>query len=64
MPTTSTVASETPEATPAEILAYVSDVLGQLADMVRGAGDRRLEAAIRLLAVYSASGRIEPTSAD
>jgi hypothetical protein len=41
------------DATPAEVRAYISDMLSQLADLARAAGDRRLEASMRLLAVQA-----------
>jgi hypothetical protein len=37
-----------------EARAYISDMLSQLADIARGAQERRLELAIRLLAVEAA----------
>ena len=40
---------------PDEVRAYVSDMLSQLADMARSLGDRRLEGAIRLLALEAAA---------
>lgn len=46
-----------PSATPADIRGYISDMLDQLADLARGAGDRWLETAMRLLAVEAAAGR-------
>ncbi len=48
-------------ATPDEIYAYISDMLSQLADLARSAGDRKLEASIRLLALQaSADGGLSP----
>ena len=44
-----------PSASPEEVRAYVSDMLSQLADMAHGLGDRRLEGAIRVLALEAAA---------
>ena len=41
-------------ATPAQTYGYISDVLGQLADLARGCGDHKLESALRLLALEAA----------
>ena len=38
-----------------ELCAYISDMLGQLADIARGLDERRLELAIRLLALEAAA---------
>ncbi len=43
------------DATPLEVHAYISDMLSQLADMARGVGDRRLESAMRTLALETAA---------
>ena len=45
-------------ATPADLHAYISDMLSQLADLARQAGDLRLEGSMRLLAVEAAAGDV------
>lgn len=60
MTATLTSASGAPPPSSGEVRGYISDMLSQLADMARGAGEPRLELAIRLLAVEAASRRPAP----
>ena len=51
-------------ATPAQTHGYISDILSQLADLARGCGDRKLEGAMRLLAVEAAAYSDPAASSD
>ena len=42
-------------ATSTEVCAYISDLLSQCAEMARAAGERRLEAGLRTLALEAAA---------
>jgi hypothetical protein len=55
---TATLPSEPFDPAPSgrEVRDYISDMLSQLADLARGADEKRLELAIRLLAVEAAGG--------
>ena len=57
MPLSATPTSVPPDGEPStgDVLAYISDMLGQLADLARGMDKRRLELAIRLLALEAAT---------
>ena len=57
MTLSATLTSAPPDGEPStgEVLAYISDMLGQLADLARSMDKRRLELAIRLLALEAAT---------
>ena len=45
--------------TPAQVHGYISDMLGQLAEMAAGAGAGKLERALRMLALEAAAQAAE-----